>query len=98
MGYDARELGIRPEKQTFFVNQGVGFVVSSNGSGNGTIKIYGVDQNLVRSMSFNYTPGQSIVRWDGRNDQGEPVHADVYWVVIKNDEFGEQKIYVAAIR
>ncbi|MEK7158048.1 MAG: hypothetical protein AAB733_00535 [Patescibacteria group bacterium] len=97
-GFSDSELGIKVEKETFFVNEGVNFVVSSNQSGNGSIKIYGVNQNLVRIIRFAYSSGLTQVLWDGKDDNGEPVFTDVYWAVIESGEFGKKTVNVAAIR
>lgn len=98
VGFNAGEEGIKVANETFFINQGVDFIVSSNQSGSGSIRIYGVEQNLVRSIPFNYGPGITPVRWDGKDDNGESVFTDIYWVVIESQQFGKKKAYVAAIR
>ena len=98
LGFSPLEEEIKLESDRFFVNDGINFLISSNKSGDGAIKIYDVDQNLVRYFSFYYSSGNNMVKWDGKDDSGQPVFSGIYWVVMESAQFGRKSAYVGAIR
>ena len=97
-GFDTADEGIKPSKETFFINEGVNFTVSSNKAGNGSLKVYGINQNIVRTITFSYESGVTNIKWDGNDDNGAPVFTDVYWVVIEGSNFEKKTVNVAAVR
>jgi hypothetical protein len=92
------QLQVRASKETFFIRDGVEFIIESNRSGSGTLKIYGVEQNLVNLIPFSYENGLVRVRWDGKDGQGDWVFSDIYWAVIESSGFERKIIPVAAIQ
>ena len=49
-------------------------------SGRVAIRVYSVSGSLVRTLiDGHHPPGQFSVRWDGRNDHGEPLASGVYF-------------------
>ena len=98
LGFSPIEEDIKPETDRFFVNEGVNFQISSNQSGNGTIKVYDADQNQIRLIPFGYGSGNTPVKWDGKDDFGQSIFSGIYWIVIESAQFGRKTINVGAIR
>lgn len=67
-------------------------------SGNVSLSIVGVDGRLVRSVpAALYAPGPHSYEWDGRDDDGRPVAAGVYFAIARTPD-GEKVTRVARIR
>ncbi|HET9233700.1 MAG TPA: Ig-like domain-containing protein, partial [Candidatus Eisenbacteria bacterium] len=52
---------------------------------NVSLRVYGVDGGVVRTIARNepYPAGRHTVSWDGRTEQGQPVHGGVYFLRIE---------------
>jgi len=50
-----------------------------------TLRIFGIDGGVVRTLADNasYPAGRHAVAWDGRNEQGVPIHGGVYFIKIQ---------------
>jgi DNA-binding beta-propeller fold protein YncE len=50
-----------------------------------TLRVFGVDGGVVRTLADNamYPAGRHAVAWDGRNEQGIPIHGGVYFIKIQ---------------
>jgi len=67
-------------------------------SGNVSLSIVGVDGRALRSIpAALYAPGAHSYEWDGRDDDGRPVAAGVYFAVARTPD-GEKVTRIARIR
>jgi flagellar hook assembly protein FlgD len=67
-------------------------------SGNVSLSIVGVDGRSLRSIpAALYAPGTHSYEWDGRDDDGRPVAAGVYFAVARTPD-GEKVTRIARIR
>jgi hypothetical protein len=67
-------------------------------SGNVSLSIVGVDGRALRSIpAALYAPGTHSYEWDGRDDDGRPVAAGVYFAVARTPD-GEKVTRIARIR
>ena len=50
-----------------------------------SLRVYGVDGGVIRTLARNepYPAGRHTFSWDGRTDQGQPVHGGVYFLRIE---------------
>ncbi|MFZ5979122.1 MAG: T9SS type A sorting domain-containing protein [Candidatus Zixiibacteriota bacterium] len=70
-------------------------ILKFNYGGTGKISIYNVAGEYVRELKI--APGQDSY-WDGRNDNGEPVAAGVYFFVVTDDEGNSGRGKILLIR
>lgn len=89
---------IEPVSKKFRINEGINFTVESNSPVQGTMKIYDSRQRLLREMEINLPAGNTSIRWDGRDGNGNQVYSGIYWVVTETDHFGRNRFKVAGIR
>ena len=69
------------------VHQRVSFRFQLAEAGEVTIKIYNINNNLVKTiLDHQFMPAQTelVVRWDGKNEKGELVANGVYFFVIES--------------
>lgn len=87
-----------PAKEKFQISDGIDFPMDSNEPVQGTLKIYDSQQRKLREIPIDSPAGHSVVRWDGRDDSGNPVYSGIYWAVSETDHFGRKTFKVAGIR
>ncbi|MDD5528766.1 MAG: PQQ-binding-like beta-propeller repeat protein [bacterium] len=52
------------------------------------LDIYDITGKLVRTlMDGNYNPGQHVIKWDGKDQQGNKITAGTYLFMLKTDDY-----------
>jgi flagellar hook assembly protein FlgD len=54
--------------------------VEAKGQGRGTIEVFSISGQKVRTLFNGYLEGRRDVTWDGRTSSGQPAAAGVYFV------------------
>ncbi|MBN1897879.1 MAG: hypothetical protein JW827_03795 [Spirochaetes bacterium] len=97
--YPIREYATQPESpSTISINnrfnpqagEEYAVIYKLNRGSHVNISIYNIRGELVRNLKNEQQPlGKHVVKWDGKNDDGETVAVGLYLVVLQSNEFGD---------
>jgi flagellar hook assembly protein FlgD len=63
-----------------------------DGGGEVRLSVYDATGRLVKTLVDGYQPaGARTVRWDGRNDQGQPMASGIYFYRMTAPAFSESR-------